>query len=379
MLPYYAPPIDAWAAQVEKLIRGYGYNLRDNATEATIRCFLLPKIPNEYLHLLPDPPRVDQVLTALKAVGVKTSSPFVALQADFHIEQQPSLTYAHIKKTLRDTMDPATPDEALGALAWSRLVQLLPREVAMSDAVTSVNRFPDPDALTKLDRTYLLAQTYQSGRNAQRRVDNQPRYVNAIASGSPNNAFVDDSQPVSESLMQLVQKQQQEIEELSRQLGELRSSKEPTSKGNSTTACATAPDPQPSDNIARSQQQPQYTRGYQQQPSGQRPRFNGTNYGRPSAPRFPQPSTSYGQQRFSAPQQSQREWMCPAHYAYGPAAYTCQPRCVFYKDFVRLGMASAAQSLAPTSYQQTTPSNNAQPRYQVLQRPRGPGNFHQEN
>ena len=385
MLPPYSPPISEWAQQVESLINGYGYNLRDADTEAAIRCFLLPKIPNEYMHLLPDPPDVGRVLTALKAIGVRSSGPYTVLQNNFTIDQKPSMTFAQIKKAIRETMDAATPIAAISAFAWSRLIQLLPKEVAMSDAVTAVQHFPDENALRKLDRTYEMAQAYQAGRNADRYNDQHARFIGAIATSSATNQ---DTRMVSadvpDPILRLVQQQQRDIEALTKQLtamnARLESQPHPTQQA---TACAFQ-EPTTSGTQAQFTQVSgqSFSRPNSYTNGPQRPRFNNSNRApmRQQVPRF-QYANSYGQPQHSTPPH-QRGWMCPAHYSYGPAAYSCQPRCILYADFVRASLLSTSQSLSSSAYQlqpfnpilQQQPSHFQQP-YTILPRPPGRGPF----
>ena len=97
MLPHYSPPVNEWATQVKKLLAAYRYDLNDADVELSIRVFLLPKIPSEFFSILPDPPAVGAVLDALQKIGQKSTNPYFALQGEFYIEDQPSITFLRIK------------------------------------------------------------------------------------------------------------------------------------------------------------------------------------------------------------------------------------------------------------------------------------------
>ena len=96
MVPNFFPPVEAWAQQVINVLQRLGVDFNHPQTELAVRRAILPKIPQEYYYLLPAQVGIQDTLLTLKGLGPKPPGPVLALQADFVIDDRPSMTFFKI-------------------------------------------------------------------------------------------------------------------------------------------------------------------------------------------------------------------------------------------------------------------------------------------
>ena len=211
-VPSFFYPASSWARQVEDILTMGGYDTTNAAAEAVLRPHIISRLPAEIAQLISARAvaqrTIPSVLAFLKQYDAPTRTTITALKKRFVVTNRPSYTYVNIFTTLKDSANAAADEDTLHELAWNKLLTLLPPPLLTTPAILSVERFPDDDELTQVDRAY---KSYQDGVAIQ-------TAAQAIVGDDADSMHLGQARAArpdpNSALVVLMQKQQAQIEEL---------------------------------------------------------------------------------------------------------------------------------------------------------------------
>ena len=155
VLPQFSFPACDWAQSVRRVIRSYGAQTDDAATQLQVLPVLTGRVPVDILEAIPEDASLEQFLKAVEKYDERRANPLEILKTVTETTTRPSIHNARLTKQLRVTLTDGVTADALKELVWLAQRKTLSTSLQTYVQMADIRAFPTTEQLQRLDELFL--------------------------------------------------------------------------------------------------------------------------------------------------------------------------------------------------------------------------------